>query len=133
MECIMLIFTSAFLSCGIFLKSSKSDNKKSLSDATLFGSCIIHILNTGVLKFGIKLGTLRVNQITYSACAIDAIKNDSCSKYLYVFQVLSEPALLFLLFANSLANEFWRLFHLVCRSFAVTIFFFLCTLPLAVL
>jgi hypothetical protein len=27
----------------------------------LFGSCIIHILNTGVLKFGIQLGTLRVN------------------------------------------------------------------------
>jgi hypothetical protein len=44
MEFIMLIFTSAFLSCGICLKSSKSDNKKCLSGSVVMNkssSCFL--------------------------------------------------------------------------------------------
>jgi hypothetical protein len=44
MEFIMLIFTSAFLSSGIFLKPSKSDNKKSISGSLVISkssSCFL--------------------------------------------------------------------------------------------
>ena len=34
-------------------------------NATFFGSCIIHILHTGVLKFLNKFGGLRVNLVAH--------------------------------------------------------------------